>query len=179
MYSTQSADSLLHMLEVRPLTVDDLSAARYVMSSAFLAAAKDYYRETEIAAYVDYVRSPLYADLLLGNRSFAAWVGSEMVGVGAWSGGEDESPTARILAIFVRPLFAGEGIASRLIEFLEVDAHNAGYRSIEASVTLNAVELFVHHGYDEVGSSVLRLPAAGEMPVARVWKDSANPEVMH
>jgi len=175
------ADNLLHLLEVRPLRVDDLAPARYVMSSAFQTAAKHFYRQAEIAAYVKYLRSPLYADVLLGNRAFAAWVGSEMVGVAAWSVGEQSSPVARILAIFVRPLFAGEGIASRLIEFLEQDARNAGFRSVEAGVTLNAVDLFERQGYEVEGEGVLRLPGAGEMQIARMWKDSTSttPEIMH
>ena len=80
--------------------------------------------------------------MLLGNRAYGAWVGSEMVGVAAWSVGEAKSPTARILAVFVHPLFGGDGIGTRLTEYLEDEARAAGYRALETNATLNAIGFF-------------------------------------
>ena len=118
----QPPDSLLTQLEIRALSVDDLSTARYVIATAFTRAAQDHYVAADIDGFADFVRSPHYGDLLLGNRAYGAWVGSEMVGVAAWSIGEGRSPTARLLAVFVHPLFSGNGIGTRLTEFLEVEA---------------------------------------------------------
>jgi GNAT superfamily N-acetyltransferase len=116
MLGPATPDSLLTMLEVRALSVDDLSTARYVVATAFTRGAKDHYSAAEVEAFEEFVRSPHYGDLLLGNRAYGAWVGSEMVGVAAWSTGEAGSPTARILAVFVHPLFGGNGIGTRLTE---------------------------------------------------------------
>ena len=107
------------MVTLRPFTVDDLSTARYIHTASFTGAAAEHYAPDDIAAFVAFVRSPLYGDLLLGNHAVAAWIGAEMVGTAAWSPGEGLSPTARILALCVRPLFTGEGIGRQLLDHIE------------------------------------------------------------
>ena len=117
--------------------------------TAFARGAKDTIRPADIEAFAAFVRSPRYADLLLGNRAYAAWIGSEMVGIAAWSVGEAPSPTARILAVFVHPLFTGDGIGTRLDRVPRGRGRAAGYRALEVSATLNAVGFFEHLGYLE------------------------------
>ena len=141
MLSSPLPDSLLTLMEIRALSVDHLSTARYVVATAFARGANDHYSTADMEAFAEFVRSPHYADVLLGNRTYGAWVGSDMVGIAAWSAGEAPSPTARVVAVFVHPLFSGNGIGTRLTEYLEVEAANAGYRALEISATLNAVEL--------------------------------------
>ena len=158
-------DNLLHLLDIHPLGVDDLSSARYVVGAAVARAAREHYMPAQVEAVTEFVRSPHYGDLLLGNRAYGAWIGSEMVGVAAWSIGEGMSPTARILAVFVHPLFDGDGIGSRLIEYLEDEARGAGYRAMEASVTLNASSMFERLGYHETRRGVWGLPSGREIPI--------------
>jgi GNAT superfamily N-acetyltransferase len=158
------------MIELRPLTVDDLSAARYIHTASFSAAAQDHYARGEIDAFVDFVRSPHYADLLLGNRTVAAWLAGEMVGTAAWSPGEGLSPTARVLAVFVRPLFTGEGIGRRLVEYIESEASAAGFHAFELSATLNAVGFFEGLGYRVLRKGTLALPLGRDIPVAFMRK---------
>ena len=59
------------MLTLRPLTVDDLSTARYIYAAAFTRAAVEFYSPDDVAALVAFVRSPLYGDLLLGNHAIS------------------------------------------------------------------------------------------------------------
>ncbi len=158
-------DSMLQLLEIRPLSVDDLSTARYVIGAAFARSAKEHYSVSDIDAFAAFVRSPHYADILLGNHAYAAWVGSEMVGVAAWSASEAQSPTARVLALFVHPLFAGHGIGTRLAEFLKDEAAAAGYRALEASATINAVPFFERLGFLEIRRSVWALPSERDLPI--------------
>jgi len=170
MYGTGAPDSLLQLLEIRPLGVDDLSTARYVVSTSFLRAARQHYSAAQAEGFSAFIRSPHYADLLLGNRPYGAWVGSEMVGIAAWSIGESKSPTARILAVFVHPLFGGHGIGARLGEYLSDEARAAGYRALEASVTLNATGFFERLGFLETRRSTSRLPSGRELEVAHMRK---------
>jgi GNAT superfamily N-acetyltransferase len=180
MYASADADSLLDMLAIRPLSIDDLSTARYVVAAAFARGAAEHYSVPQIEAFAEFVRSPHYGDVLLGNRAFGAFIGSEMVGVAAWSVGESKSPTARILAVFVHPLFSGDGIGSRLVEHLEDEAHAAGYRAVEASVTLNAAPLFERLGYLETRRGAWGLPSGREMPIAFMRKSGSHrPEIVH
>ncbi|MEI9901935.1 MAG: GNAT family N-acetyltransferase [Hyphomicrobium sp.] len=180
MHVSGAPDSLLQLLEIRPLSIDDLSTARYVVSAAFLRAAKGHYSAADVEAFAAFVRSPHYADILLGNRAYSAWVGSEMVGVAAWSPGEQKSPTARILAIFVHPLFSGNGIGTRLGEFLADEAAAAGYRALETSATLNAVPFFERLGYIEMRRAAWGLPSGRDVPIAFMRKIAGgSPGIIH
>jgi GNAT superfamily N-acetyltransferase len=170
MLGPAAPDSLLTMLEIRALSVDDLSTARYVVATAFARGAKDHYSAAEVEAFAEFVRSPHYGDLLLGNRAYGAWVGSEMVGVAAWTIGEAGSPTARILAVFVHPLFGGNGIGTRLTEYLEVAALAAGYRALEMSATLNAAGFFEELGFIETRRGNWGLASERQMPIAFMRK---------
>lgn len=180
MHISSAPDSLLQLLEIRPLDVDHLSTARYVVSSAFLRGAKGTYSEAETSAFTEFVRSPHYSDLLLGNRAYGAWVGSEMVGVAAWSPGEENSPTARVLAIFVHPLFTGQGIGSRLGEYLVDEAAAAGFRALETNATLNAVGFFERLDFLQVRQSVWAMPSGREMTIAIMRRaPTGRADIMH
>lgn len=158
------------MTALRPLTVDDLSTARYIHTASFASAAKSHYAQTDIDAFVGFVRSPSYADLLLGNPSFGAWIGDELVGVAAWSPGEGRSPTARILVVSVRPLFTSSGLGRLLVEHIEEEAHAAGFRALEVSAPLSAVEFFEGLGYLSVRQGGWKLPQGPELAVVFMRK---------
>lgn len=179
MYATDAPDNLLQLLEIRPLGVDELSTTRYIVSMAFLRGAKGHYPDAEAEAFANFVRSPHYGDILLGNHAYGAWIGSEMVGVAAWSAGESKGPTARILAIFVHPLFAGQGLGTRLAEYLADEARGAGYRALEASVTLNAASYFERLGYREMRRGSWALPSGRQLPIVFMRKIADARDVMH
>jgi len=180
MYVAGAPDSLLQLLEIRPLGIDDLSTVRYVVSAAFQRTAKEHYSAAEVEAFADFVRSPHYSDLLLGNRAYGAWVGSEMVGVAAWCIGEPKSATARVLSLFVHPMFGANGIGTRLGEYLADEARAAGYRALEASVTLNAAAFFERLGYLETRRGVWGLPSGRELPIAFMRKVSGGrPDIVN
>jgi GNAT superfamily N-acetyltransferase len=173
-------DSLLTLMEIRALSVDHLSTARYVVGSAFARGAKEHYSAADVEAFTEFVRSPHYADVLLGNRTYGAWVGSDMVGIASWSVGEAPSPTARVVALFVHPLFARNGLGTRLIEYLEVEAATAGYRALEISATLNAAGFFEQLGYIETARHGWGLPAGHVLPTARMRKlDGTRSDIIH
>jgi GNAT superfamily N-acetyltransferase len=172
MYAPPMLATLAQMMKLRPLSVDDLSAARYIHATAFAGAARNHYSPADIDAFTAFIRSPRYADLLLGNHAVAACIGSEMVGTAAWSAGEPPSPTARILAVFVRPMFTGDGIGRQLVGYIEEEARGAGYQALEVSATLNAVGFFQDLGYLLVREGAWALPLGHEMPVAFMRKAS-------
>jgi GNAT superfamily N-acetyltransferase len=157
-------------MEIRALSVDDLSTARYVVGTAFARGAKDHYSHADLEAFTEFVRSPHYADVLLGNRTYGAWVGPDMVGIASWSVGEVPGPTARVVAVFVHPLFGRSGLGTRLTEHLEVEAAGDGYRALEISATLNATCFFERQGYLEVRRGNWALPSGPRMPIAFMRK---------
>jgi len=175
-----SADSLLDMLEIRALSVDEMSTARYVVTNSFAKGASGHYSQPQIDAFIAFVRSPQYGDLLIGNRAYGAFIDGEMVGVGAWSITEMKSPTARLLAVFVLPLFSGNGIGTRLAEYLEEEARATGYRAQETSALLGARGFFEHLGYHVTGEAIWSLPSGRAIPVAMMRKaGDGRADVMH
>jgi GNAT superfamily N-acetyltransferase len=167
-------------MEIRALGVDHLSAARYVVETAFARGAKGHYSPADKQAFQEFVRSPHYADVLLGNRTYGAWVGSDMVGVASWSLSDTPSPTARVVALFVHPLFSRNGLGTRLTEYLEVEAATAGYRAVEISATLNAASFFEQAGYIETARHGWRLPAGQVMPTVLMRKlHGAGVDILH
>lgn len=158
------------MVEVRHLNIDDLAAVRYVLTTAVAGAAPNHYAPAEVKAFREFVCSARYADLLLGNPSYTAWIDNELVGTAAWSPDEPPSPTARILAVFVQPMFAGDGIGRMLVERIENEAHAAGYRALNLSATLNAAGFFDALGYWVTGEGGWALPSGCEIPVVFMRK---------
>jgi len=175
-----SAESLLEMLEIRALSVDEMSSARYVVATSFARGASEHYSRPQIDAFVEFVRSPQYSDLLVGNRAYGAFIDTEMVGVAAWSITEIKSPTARLIAVFVLPMFSGNGIGTRLAEYLEEEARAAGYRAQETSALLGARGFFEHLGYHETGEASWSLPSGRAIPVAMMRKiGDGRSDIMH
>jgi len=162
--------SLAPMIELRPLTVDDLSIARYIHAAAFARAAQGHYSSADIEAFGEFVRSARYADLMLGNPAVAAWLGADMIATAAWSPGEAQSPTARIFGVFVRPMFTGEGIGRRIVGHVEEEAREAGYPALEAAATLNAAPFFEAIGYRFVRGGAWALPTGREIALTFLRK---------
>jgi putative acetyltransferase len=158
------------MTTLRPLSIDDLSTARYIHSASFAGSAQNHYAPDDIAAFNAFVRSPRYGDLLLGNNAVAAWIDQEMVGTAAWSPGEGRSPTARIVVVAVRPLFTGGGIGRLLVDHIETQARDAGCPALEVSATLNAVSFFEELGFRVVRNGDWALPLGHEIPVVFMRK---------
>ena len=100
-----------------------------------------------------------------------------MVGIAAWGAGESPSPTARILAAFVRPLFAGMGMGRLLVEHTDGDAGAAGYHALNLTATLNAAEFFETLGYWITGNGGWALPVGREIRVVFILKVAA-PEAL-
>ena len=168
--ATAASDGLTRQAELRPLSVDDVSTVRYVHSTSFIDAAGNHYTTADIDAFHQYVQSPHYADVLLGNRAIAAWIGSQIVGSAAWSPRDTPGPTARILAVYVQPLFSHAGIGRLLVQRIEAEAHAEGYPALNVSATLNAVGFFEALGYWVTRNGNWPLPSGREIPVAFMRK---------
>lgn len=162
---------LADALELRQVTVDDLSSIRYIHASAFRQLAAYCYPEDEIAAFGAHVYTQAYADLLRGENLLAGFLGSEMVATAGWAPADDSGQSARIRSVYVRPLFTGIGIGRRMTLEAEAWARRSGFRSFGARVTLNAVGFFETLGFGVTSHGVQMLPADRGLPVSfmRKW----------
>jgi GNAT superfamily N-acetyltransferase len=153
-------------VQVRPVTVDDLSNVRYVHASAFKALATAHYPEDEIAAFAAYVYTSAYDDLIYGENMLAGFLDAEMVATASWAPADDNGVSARVRSVYVRPMFTALGIGRRLVLETESWARRSGFRTFGARVTLNAVGFFETLGYEVTSHGVHLLPDNRGIPVS-------------
>jgi GNAT superfamily N-acetyltransferase len=164
------ARGLADALELRPVTIDDLSSVRFIHASAFRLLANACYPEEEIAAFAGFVYTQPYADLVRGENLLAGYLGNEMVATAGWAPADDSGLSARIRSVYVRPLFTGIGIGRRMALEAESWARKSGFRSFGARVTLNAVGFFETLGFEVSSHGVQLLPGDRGLPVSFMRK---------
>jgi GNAT superfamily N-acetyltransferase len=84
---------------------------------------------------------------------------------------------AKIRAFFVHPEWARRGLGTRLLEACERAAWDAGFRRCEMGATLSGVPLYERHGYRRTAEILVDLPGGERLPVVRMEKVLARPEV--
>lgn len=84
---------------------------------------------------------------------------------------------AKIRAFFVHPGWARRGLGTRLLEACERAAWDAGFRRCEMGATLSGVPLYERHGYRRTAEILVDLPGGERLPVVRMEKVLARPEV--
>jgi GNAT superfamily N-acetyltransferase len=84
---------------------------------------------------------------------------------------------AKIRAFFVHPGWARRGLGTRLLEACERAAWDAGFRRCEMGATLSGVPLYERHGYQRTAEILVDLPGGERLPVVRMEKVLARPEV--
>lgn len=104
-------------------------------------------------------------DLLVAERDgavagFGEW--DDVAGTGA--------QTAELLACYVHPDHAGDGVGSALVDRIHDEMRAAGYERAELTASLNAVEFYERHGYESVERLELE-PADVTFPVVRMARD--------
>ncbi len=161
---------LLQSLTLRPVSIDDLSNVRYIHSGAFRLMAASCYSDEEIAAFSAYVYTVAYGEVIQRENMLAGFLDNEMVATASWVHADDDSNSARIRSLYVRPLFFGLGISRFMAQAAESSARKSGLRNFGARVTLNAVGFFEAIGYEVTSHGVQLLPANQGMPVTFMRK---------
>lgn len=155
---------------IRRVGLDDHSHLRHLHTRAMRSQSGDALSDSEIAAFVDFVTSPAYSDLLLAEEVHGAFLDGQLVGTAAWLVNGDDGETARIASVFVHPMFARLGIGGRLLAEVEARALQSGFDQLGASATINAVPFFERYGYTEASRGVKAFGPACWLPVAFLRK---------
>lgn len=163
-------DEIATAAEIRPIGPDDLAEVRSLHSSSFRMLAAHTFTEEEIAAFTDHVYSLAYTEALSEaiwrDQLFGAWLGRQLMGTAGWMAGDGNASSARIRWIYVRPLFTGLGLGTRLVEAAEAAARRGGFEVLSVEATLNAVEFFAGLGYQTSSHGVRALPRGQSLAVA-------------
>jgi GNAT superfamily N-acetyltransferase len=160
--------------ELKLIGPDHLAEVRYVHAAAFRAQGRPQFSDQQVEAFAAYVYSRGYTSALSeasrGGCLVGAWLGPELIGTVGWSPADGLGILARIRWVFVRPMFTGLGVGTKLVEDIERRVRQAGFRTLVAEVPINVVEFFTRLGY-QVSSQGLRALADVEgLPVAFLRK---------
>ena len=161
-------------IAIRRIGIDDYADIRYLHIKAMTTHSIDALSESEIAAFVAFVRSPAYTDSLIAEDLFGAFVEGQLVGTASWHVSGDDGRTARISSVFVDPMFGRLGIGRQLLGEVESRAMQSGFHQLGISATINAVPFFEKQDYREASRGVKMLGPDCSLPVAFLRKSVAR-----
>ncbi|MCL4767357.1 MAG: GNAT family N-acetyltransferase [Hyphomicrobiaceae bacterium] len=167
-------DEIASAAELRPIGPDDLADVRSLHATSFRLLAGQSFTEGEIAGFTAHVYGFSYTDALSEairrQQLLGAWYDGELIGTAGWVAGDGNASAARIRWVFVRPLFTGLGLGTRLVQAAEAGARRAGFRALSAEATLNSVDFFAGLGYEVTSHGVRALTPGESLPVAYMRK---------
>ncbi len=154
----------------RAVTVDELSDVRYLHALSVKRLTASHLSEAEVAAFSSHVYSPSYAsrlgDVASAGRLLGVFIEGELVATAGWIPANDAGAVARLMAIFVSPLYAGLGLGRLIVEAAESKACQAGFNAFTVRVPVNAIDFFTSLGYQTASNGVWSLGNGVDLPVA-------------
>lgn len=156
--------------QLRLVEIDELSDVRYIHASALRALSAGQLSEPEIEAFVAHVYSEAYTSMLAetvrARRLFGITVDNMLTCTAGWSPANDSGATARLMGVFVAPMFGGSGLGRLVSHAAENDAAHAGFAAASVRTPVAAVGFFQRLGYDVSSYGVWSLKPDCSLPVA-------------
>lgn len=160
---------------LRPVSVDDIAAIRYVHEAALRACAAQHLAPQHLDALAAKLHCPEYIDRIVHGNLTAAWMDDEIIGTAGWLAAGSGEPVARIHMLHIWPLFKRAGVGSALLAHAEAQAYHAGYRKVRTRAEIGQVAFFRRFGYAVTSQGALRTPSGGVLPVAYLRKNQIYP----
>lgn len=171
--------SIERAIDIAAVPIDDMSALRHLHASSARRLAAGMLTDSEIAAFVQHVYSSGYstrlADVVVAGRMVGARLNGELVGTAGWLPANDNGATARLIGVFVSPLYARLGIGRRVVDAAETDARRAGFSTFTIRAPLGSSGFFEHIGYHAASHGVWPLTRDVALPVAFLRKVDPPP----
>jgi putative acetyltransferase len=161
---------LAKAVTIRLVGLDEYSHVRNLHARAMSSESADSLSEAEIAAFIAFVRSPAYSDVLRGETLYGAFIDGQLIGTASWHVNGDDGQLARISSVFVDPMFMRLGIGGRLLTEAEARAFQSGFNQLGISSTINAVPFFERAGYQVASRGVKTFGPGCALPVAFLRK---------
>lgn len=150
---------------LRPYTPADAPAVKALHAHAFATLAAGSHTAEQAAAHQALIADPAYdVDLARSHLTLAIAADGAIVATAGWIEVPEAADTARIRKVFVHPLMARRGLATRLVRHAEREAAAAGRPRLIVRANLNAVPLYESLGYRGVRAATM-LAAGVELPV--------------
>lgn len=151
----------------RHATAADAAEMLRVHSASIRGLGPTHYAPEQVDAW-DHDRSPDdYVEVIETDETpvLVAEADGAVVGFG-WLDVDDEE----IVAVYVHPDYAREGVGTALLEGLEATAVERGVESVELLASLNAVAFYEAAGYRAVDETVHTQPGDVDMTCVRMEK---------
>ncbi len=162
--------------------IDDMSNVRHLHASSAKRLAAGMLSDAEIRAFVAHIYTDGYsariADVAAAGRLVLARLNGELIGSAGWLVANDTGAVARLIGVFVSPLFARQGIGRLLVTAAEAQARQAGFATFTVRAPLGASVFFEHLGYEAASHGVWPLTRDVALPVAFLRKPDPIPKVV-
>jgi GNAT superfamily N-acetyltransferase len=172
--SLDSSRGLAAGVALRLAAIDELADIRYLHELSVKRLAASHLSEREVAAFIAYIRSSEYTDRLAliaaAGRLTGAYLNGALAGTAGWQPANDGGDVARLVAVFVSPLYAGIGLARRLVQHTENEASKAGFRTFAIRTPVGAVGCFIALGYAVASSGAWQIGSGISLPVSFMRK---------
>ena len=159
---------------LRPVTIDELASVRYLQIMAIRRLAVSHLAESELAAFCAYINSDPYSDRLADQvrtgRLLCATLMDEIVATAGWIPASDSGANARLMAVFVSPLYALQGLGKLVVGAAEAHAIKAGFRVFTIRAPIGSTAFFARLGYDVASHGVWTVQPDYPMPVGFMRK---------
>ena len=162
--------------ELVPAGLDRWSEIRNLHASSFRKLIAASIEPEQVDAFVRWVNSPDYTDILQTHDLHMAVYGGRVVGTAGWVPSDDSGASARITAVFVAPLFLRLTVGRRLVEAAEARAAAAGFRSFTARAFSISAGFFEALGYQRSSQGVQSLGQSNDIPIIFLKKTPAAVE---
>ena len=172
------ATALASAAQLRLITIDELSTVRYLHDIAIRRLAASHLSEAELEAFCAYVNSIDYtnrlAEQVRAGRLIGATLMDDLVASAGWIPANDSGVTARMMAVFVSPLYALNGIGRLVVGAAEAEAQQAGFKILTIRAPIGSVGFFGRLDYEVASHGVWTLPGDQPMPVGFMRKAVAK-----
>jgi GNAT superfamily N-acetyltransferase len=156
-------------MQVRDARPDDAMAIFALHVAASRRVPRDHYSDEQVRDWADKRGGGPERydtdDLLVAERD------GQVAGFGEWADSEDGDETVgEVVACYVHPDHANQGVGTALLERLHAELREAGYDRAALTASLNAVAFYERQGYEVVERFDLE-PHDVEFPVARMERE--------
>ncbi len=153
-----------------PIGLDGWADVRQLHALAFEKLVGAGIDARDVAAFKIAVTSWSYTQDIQAARLTGAFVDGYLVGTCGWLPADDTGVTARVMFLYVNPMFSRLGFGRQLLGNAERHAFAAGFRALAVRTPVNAVEFFGGLGFEVASYGVHSFDPGAGFPVAFMRK---------
>lgn len=161
-------------LEIGAAGLDHWSEIRSLHASAFRYLTGPSMEPASSAALLSMIYAPDYTGSLQCQDLQVARHDGRIIATAGWVPTDDSGTTARIVSVYVSPLFGRLGVGSRLVAAVEHKAHAAGFRGFAVRSFPATTGFFEAIGYNRSSQGIQAIGTENGIPVVFMRKLDAE-----